>query len=56
MMKTADLKKKKLQFSRETLRALSTNELTGVVGGFLTETATQYSNCTNTCTITGPSH
>jgi len=56
MMKSADLKKKRLRFSRETIRALSTKDLTDVVGGILTETATQFSNCTNTCTITGPSH
>lgn len=55
-MKIADPKEKKLRLSQETIRALSTEDLADVAGGILTLNATQFSNCTNTCTITGPSH
>jgi hypothetical protein len=38
MKKTADLKRKKLELSQETIRALTAKQLAGVEGGIETET------------------
>ena len=48
MKKTADLKRKRLELSKETIRALSATDLAGVEGGINTGTPSESleDNCT----------